>query len=71
MEAKEPEMNQSISRAVSGLYADPSRRTNNVKFYFRPGTTAEQLSDYRNRANSQITSGVSLENVDLDEDLLD
>ena len=64
-------MSNAIERAVSGLFGSPSRRTRNIKYFYRRGTTAEQLADYRNRAASQIRQGASRENTTLDSYLLD
>ncbi len=43
----------------------------NVKFYFRHGSKASTLDDYRKRAWAQIRAGVSQENTLLDRDLID
>jgi hypothetical protein len=64
-------MNDEITRAADSLFGNPSRRTRNIKYYFRDETTATQLADYRNRANAQILSGVSRKNIILDSALLD
>jgi hypothetical protein len=64
-------MSDEINRAAVALFGNPSRRTRNIKYYFRDETTASQLADYRNRANAQISSGVSREDTTLDSVLLD
>lgn len=65
-------MNHSIENAARDMFANPDRLTRDVKCFFRSGdNTAEQLADYRNRAMAQIESGISLEDVDLDETILD
>lgn len=63
-------MSNAIDRAEAELFDSPSRQTRNIKYFYRAGTTAEQLADYRNRAASQIRQGVSVENIDLDAHLL-
>lgn len=64
-------MNNPIDRAAEAMFGDSARRTRNVKFYFRPDTTASQLADYHNRAMAQIAAGSSQPDVDSDGDSLD
>lgn len=64
-------MNSSASRAARDLY-DSGRQTRNIRFYFHgDNCSQENLSDYRNRALAQINNGLSVENIDLDRELLD
>jgi hypothetical protein len=64
-------MTNSVTRAARDLF-EADRRTRNIRFYFHgDNCSQENLADYRNRAVAQINSGLSVENVDLDRDLLD
>lgn len=63
-------MTQNIDRAVRDLF-EGGHRTRNIKYYFRPDNTADQLADYRARAIAQISEGISKEDLDLDSAILD
>ena len=64
-------MNDSLRRAADDMFAAPNRVTRNVRYYFQENSTAIQLAEYRNRANAQISQGISLEDLELDRALLD
>lgn len=62
-------MSNIIDRVARDMF-DGDQVVRDIKFYFRPESTAVGLANYRSRAMAQIRHGQTQENIDLDSYLM-
>ena len=58
-------MNDTITQAAKSLSKDGGT-VRDVKFYYRPGCTQEDLDDFRQKAWAQINSGATEKDSSID-----